>query len=438
LTRPPGAAGRALAGLIAILLVLWPRGASATQSAPGAGRVPAISSAACAPLGPPSGAIVRVSTVDQLQAAISGLAANTTVLVADGTYHLTQTLNISAAASHVTIRGASGNRDAVVLTGGGMTPTGGNLSHIFQLFGATDVTIADMTLEDVYYHLVQVHGEQGATRPSLYNLHLLDAGEQFVKVSTDGTSGLYSDDGLVACSTIEYTSYPPSDYTNGVDVLAGAGWVIRDNVFRNIRSPDQSLAGPAVLMWKNTLDSLVERNLFIECDRAVALGLSAPDSNSRGGEKVYDHQGGIVRNNLIYRAGPGDVGITLNYARAAEVYNNTVILNGTFPWTIEYRFTPTTADIRYNLSDGPVLMRDGASGTVIGNLASTQPSWFFNAAAGNLHLAAAASAAIGHAASLAAVPDDYDGQLRPIGPAPDIGADEYSPLTPRQHLPLIQ
>jgi hypothetical protein len=439
-------AGRVLACLAAILPALWPGGSAPTvlsastapKPAERLARAPSFSAADCLPLAPPSGAIVNVSTEAGLQAAISGLASNTTLLIADGTYSLTQTLNIAAGVQNVSIRGASGNRDAVILSGGGMTNNGSNQSHIFQLFGATDVLIADMTLRDVYFHLVQVHGELGSTRPTLYNLHLVNAGEQFVKVSTAGSPGPYADDGVVACSTIEYTSYPPSDYTNGVDVLAGAGWVIRDNVFRNIRSPDGALAGPAVLMWKNSLDSLVERNLFIECDRAIALGLSPPDSNSRDGETTYDHQGGIARNNFIYRAGPGDVGITLNYALNPEVYNNTVLLNGTFAWNIEYRFSVTSADIRYNLSDGPVQARDSAMGTVIGNVTNAQPSWFVNAAAADLHLLPAATAAIDQAAPLAAVPDDYDGAARPIGPAPDIGADEFGVLTPRLYLPVVR
>jgi len=433
LNRWAGGARRGLAALAAMLLAIGTAGAGravwvsppAFQGEAGPGLAPDASAANCGPLAPPSGTIITVSTVPDLEAAVGSLAANTTILIADGTYNLTQPLQIHDAAHNVTIRGASGNRNAVILNGGGMTNNGTNLSHIFQVF-APDVTIADLTLHDVYFHLVQIHGENGATRPTLYDLHLLDAGEQFIKGSTAGNPGPYADDGLVACSTIEYTNYPPSDYTNGVDVLAGAGWVIRDNVFRNIRSPDGSLAGPAVLMWRNSLDTLVERNQFIECDRAIALGLSAPDSNSRDGNTTYDHQGGIVRNNFIYRAGPGDVGITLNYARDAKVYNNTVLLNGTFIYgAIEYRFSSTSADIRYNLSDAPIWQRDGASGTVSGNVSNAKPAWFANATAGDLHLLASATAAIDQAAVLADVPDDYDGAARPIGPASDVGADEY-------------
>ena len=48
-----------------------------------------------------------------------------------------------------------------------------------------------------------------------------------------------------------------------------------------------------------------------------------------------------------------------------------------------------------------VQRRDGASGTVAGNVTNAQPGWFVDAAGGDLHLAAAATPAIdaGRAAS---------------------------------------
>jgi hypothetical protein len=232
----------------------------------------------------------------------------------------------------------------------------------------------------------------------------------------------------VDCSLFEYTDRARSDYTNAVDVLAGADWTIRDNVFRNMRAPVGQLAGPAILMWRNSLDTVVERNQFVECDRAIALGPSTPDSNSRDGEATYDHQGGVIRNNFIYRASgaaTGDVGITVNYANDYEIHHNTVILNGTFSWTIEYRFSVSNGALAYNLTDGPILQRDGAQGTLTSNLTSAGPGWFVNAASGGLHLLPTATGAFDQAAPLADVTDDFDGDARPIGPAPDVGADEY-------------
>ena len=418
--------------LAALLLVLWSAAPPAAVSAPRS--IQALTAGAyCAPLPPASGTIVNVSTVAQLQDAVANLASNTTILIADGDYALTNTLHITGGVSNVALRGASGNRDAVILRGQGMSNASyGNVPHGVLIGDAQDVLIADLTIRDAYYHNIQVQGESGAKRPRLYHLRLLDSGEQFVKVSVGpGGHGPYADGGEVACSLIEYTDRARSYYTNGVDALAVADWVIRDNVFRHIRAPAGQLAGPAVLMWRNTLNTVVERNLFVECDRAIALGLSTPDANSRDGEATYDHQDGMIRNNFVYRAAgglAGDVGITVNYSKNYAILHNTVILNNSFPWAIEYRFPSSSGQIAYNLTDGPIQRRDNAGGALTGNVTNAAGSWFSNAPAGDLHLLSSATVAINQAAALAGVTTDYDGVARPIGPAPDVGADEYGVL----------
>ncbi len=48
---------------------------------------------------------------------------------------------------------------------------------------------------------------------------------------------------------MEYDTTSRDDYTNGVDVHTGDNWIIRHNLFRNIRAPQGALAGPAILMW---------------------------------------------------------------------------------------------------------------------------------------------------------------------------------------------
>jgi hypothetical protein len=380
---------------------------------------------------PGPGAII-VSSEPQLQNAIANLSSGQTILISDGTYDLSQTLVVDGGVQNVAIRGASGNPDAVVLKGKGMAnPNYGDIPHGFLIRDASYVQIADLTIRDAYYHNIQVQGEQGAHDIHLYDLHLIDSGEQFIKGSTAGPPGPYADSGIVECSTIEYSDRARSDYTNGVDILAGADWIIRDNIFRNIRAPEGQLAGPAVLLWRNSLNTIVERNLFLECDRAIALGLSAPDANSRDGETVYDHQGGIIRNNMIYREGVGDVGITVNYARDVQILHNTVILNGTFPWgAIEYRFPPTSAEIRNNLTDAPLWERDGAVAVLSGNLTTALPGLFVNPTQGDLHLRESAANAIDEVPLLVEASDDFDREPRPVGSAADIGADEYGSAPP--------
>jgi len=59
------------------------------------------------------------------QNAVASIASNTTILIAPGTYQLTSPLYENGSFTNVAIRGASDNRDDVVLVGRGMTVDGG-------------------------------------------------------------------------------------------------------------------------------------------------------------------------------------------------------------------------------------------------------------------------------------------------------------------------
>jgi len=71
------------------------------------------------PLPAPSGTVVTVSTEAQLQSAVSHVASNQTIVIAPGTYTLSNTLYFNGNFSNVTVRGATNNRDDVVLVGQG-------------------------------------------------------------------------------------------------------------------------------------------------------------------------------------------------------------------------------------------------------------------------------------------------------------------------------
>jgi hypothetical protein len=344
----------------------------------------------------------------------ANLGGPTTILVADGTYSLEDMLWVEAAG--VTVRSLSGNRQAVILEGQGMA---GDVTHIFNVPGA-NFTVQDVTLRRVSQHAVQIHGNREAHSPRIRNVHILDTGEQMIKVSYDPDNpDLRSDNGVVENCLLEYSAgVGPQWYIGGVDAHNARNWQVRGNIFRGIRSPADDLAEPAIHFWSGSQDTLVEGNTIINCDRGIGFGLG-----DRG------HIGGIVCNNMIYHnaaADFGDVGISLESAANAQVYNNTVFQEHDYPNAIEYRFSATSGVlIANNLTNKDIAPRDGASGTVSHNVTTAQASWFVNPAAGNLHLQSSIPAVVDQGQIIAGLTTDFDGDLRPLGPGIDIGADEY-------------
>jgi hypothetical protein len=366
--------------------------------------------------GTPAGADVIVSTAAALTEAIiqANDGGDPAILLQDGTYTLDDALWV--AAPGVTVRSLSGHRAAVIIEGQGME---GDVTHIFNVAGR-NFTVRDVTLRRVSQHAVQLQGQLNADAPVIRNVIIQDTFEQMVKVAYDPDHPeVGSDNGLVEGCLFEYTAgIGPQWYIGGVDAHNARNWIIRRNTFRGIRSPSEDVAQHAVNFWSNSQDTLVEANLIINCDRGIGFGLG-----DRG------HVGGIIRNNMIYHdasEGFADVGIALESAPDAQVYNNTVFFEHSFPNAIEYRFPATSgALIANNLTNRAIAARDGASGTVSHNVTEALASWLVNPAAGNLHLKWRVPAVVDQGMPIPGLTDDFDGHPRPQGRGLDIGADEY-------------
>ncbi len=370
------------------------------------------------PLPAPTGTIITVNTEAALQNAVRTLTSNTTIVIAPGTYVLTSTLYVKGPLSNVTLRGASDDAGAVVLVGPGMNRAdyGAVPFGIWTGFGVDGITIANLTIRDIYYHPIILNPP--TQRPRIYNVHLIDAGQQFVKVNPGSTS---INDGILEYSIVEFTTTARDTYPEGIDIHAGANWIIRHNLFRNIVAPDGAIAGPAVLSWRGASNTITEGNTFINCSRGVMYGVSDYLTPS--------HRGGIIRNNMFYRAShqPGDVGIMLTDSPGSHILNNTVLTSGTYPNAIEYRYASTQGGlIVNNLVDGVIQARNGATATVRRNLENTGRHLLADANGADLHLAASASIAIDQGEPLVDVTEDWDGQSRLAGLSYDIGADEHS------------
>ena len=357
---------------------------------------------------------VTVNTVAELVQAVeqANSGGDKEILLEGGSYTLNSAIVIQS--DGITVRSVSGNRSAVTVQGTGMD---GTVSHIF-LVEADNFTVMDMTLRNVYYHAIQM--QPSAQAPTMINLHILDTYEQMIKVAYDsGNPDVHSDNGLVENCLFEYSAgIGPQYYIGGVDAHHARNWMVRGNTFKNIRSPSLQLAEHAIHFWNSSQNTLVERNTIINCDRGIGFGLG-----------YQGHVGGIIRNNMIYHdssGGFGDVGIGLESALEAQVYNNSIYQGHTYPNAIEYRFTTTTGVlIANNLTNKAIAERNGASATLSNNVTNAGPTWFVNPPAGDLHLSSPVPAVVDQGIFIAGLEDDIDGDIRPQGGGYDIGADEY-------------
>ncbi|OGH87609.1 MAG: hypothetical protein A3J93_03740 [Candidatus Magasanikbacteria bacterium RIFOXYC2_FULL_42_28] len=375
---------------------------------------PVLASSACAALPPPTGATVTVSNWKELRTAVKNAndnSGNVTILLNDGEYLAEHFLFIYQ--NNVTIRSASGDRNKVLIKSPKMK---GGASHIFGVIG-DNVTIADMSIGQVANHVIQVFGEKDADNLLVHNVRLFDAYEQLLKVSVDNKhKEIKSENSIVECSLFEYTAgIGPQNYIGGIDAHNSVNWIIRGNTFKNIRSPNSTIAEYAIHFWNDSEGTLVERNTIINSDRGIGFGLS------------NRHTGGIIRNNMIYHnATAGDVGIGLWNAPDAKVYNNTIFMENNYWAAIEYRFADTkNVEIYNNLVNKSIAKRDNGSADLSNNHSQATADMFVDYQSGNLRLKQNIAGVVDAGKTIGAVTNDIDGQTRPQGSAYDIGADEW-------------
>jgi hypothetical protein len=373
---------------------------------------------------------VSVNNVNQLIAAVNQLQSGQTIQIAPGTYNLngvTDALYIPQGISNWAIRGSTGNRDDVIIRGGGMN---GSVSFGFWVGNSTQGTFADFTIDGIREH--GIIANPGAHDILYHGLRMVDIGDQFIK-SNPASAGQGNDRGIVEYSIFEYRATAPDNYTNGVDVHGGDDWIVRYNLFKNFISPaGQPIAGPSVLFWNGSTNTRIDSNTFINDARGVSLGLEDKPG-------TFDHRGGTITNNMFYRAaglsGTIDVPIYVADSPDTTIYYNTVFDQGNYPNAIEYRYASTNnMDVRNNLVNKAIVARDGSSGTVVNNVTTATATMFVNPAAGNLHLQSTATAAINRGTAVGVV-RDLDGQLRDA--QPDIGADEFLATTNPNQAPII-
>ena len=393
----------------------------------------------CAALPAPSGDVVNVASLEELLSAVGNLSPNTTILIADGIYHL-HGAYLWIDTNDVTLRSASGNREAVILDGDYET------TEIITI-AASNVTIADLTIRRAATHPVHVVSTDlgSADNALIYNLHIVDPRQQAIKINPHEARLYFTDDGMVACSHIEMTDAGRTQvsgcYTGGVDAHEVRGWTIRDNLVEGFWC-ELGLSEHAIHMWRGSRDTLVERNQLNNNARGIGFGLDEngvgrtyadnPCPSAEGG--YVGHYGGIVRNNFVFvnrselfTSEYGfDCGICLWQACDARVLHNSVASTLAPFSSIEWRYDRSNIDIINNLVTHNLRDRGGTV-RLSSNLEYQPLNVFVDGVNGDLHLSQTATDAINMGDENVAdyCRDDFDRDLRPIDNGYDIGADEY-------------
>ena len=359
--------------------------------------------------------------MSQLRSAVDAANArggDTAIVLADGVYTLGDTLYVNA--PNVSIVSKSGRRESVTIQGDAMSETArvGNLIRV----AGKGFWLSGVTLQKAGWHLIQVAGEADADGAVIRDCVLRDAYQQLLKVSVDASQAnpTTADGGRVENCVFEYSAgIGPQYYIGGIDAHGSKNWVVRGNVFRDIASPGGGYAEFAVHFWSGSADNVVERNVIVDCDRGIGFGM-----DGRG------NRGGVIRNNFVYHSANADafadVGIALIDSPQTQVYNNTVLLENAFGWSIEYRFPATSGvQIVNNLTNRAIISRDGGTGTVSSNVTTATAGMFVSPGTGDLRLKAATAGVVDAGQAVAGLVDDLEGQARPRGAGFDVGADEY-------------
>ena len=394
---------------------------------------------AATPLPKPEGDVVYVKTATELEQAVRSMKSGQTIVLAAGEYRITHDLVPGAKTPeplrNIAFRGATGKREDVVIRGPGQENTEGNPQSCFQFNNVDGVLVADLSIGDFFHHPIMLHGRLGCRAVRMRNLRLFDAGQQFVKGTSGGPGRIGAKDCIVEHCLIEYTDIGPvanQGYTQGVDIHRGDRNIVRDCVFRNmhVKPGLRFQHGPAVLMWNDSRDSIVERCVFLDCDRGVQFGVSEKPKDGSS-----DHSGGVIRNNFFYtsrRITNADAPILAWNSPGTKILHNTILTNGTCPNAIEYRFTNTKGVIiANNLTDAKIFSRNGAEAEVYGNFTEAAPGMFVDPGGGDLQLKSPVAGVVGAAEKLrppltaADCADDFNGHPRRSDGPGDIGAAEH-------------
>ncbi len=400
---------------------------SETGDEPALGCPPRPASAAAVSVGP--------EQIGQLAQIVADAEPGSTIELRDGVYDLASIAPLRIEVAGVVLRSASADPSAVVFDGGA------SAMPLIEV-RAPDVVLAEFTVRG---------GTQGGImavasasfdpdRLTVYRMDLIDVGGHAVRGASNGDPDAYADGGEVVCSRfLRQTPLAGQACTelSALRVFRGADWVFRDNEVQGYWCDDDDGEPPrTVSMLEGTRGSVIVRNRFQDCARAVVLGEAPSGVERRWADNPcavsdqWGHVEGLVANNMLWVGDPGvrpDSMISVWNVCDDRIFHNSIVMLGDGFHGIEHRFERTRATIVNNLTNADIQMRDGSEAIVEGNLIEAGLDEFVDPFAGDLHLvpgSVAIGAALANLGDLELGPD-FEGD--PRDDAPDVGADEYRP-----------
>jgi parallel beta-helix repeat protein len=363
--------------------------------------------------------------------AVGRISPGDTILVKSGTYN-EAALNVPASisgrgGSNTVIKAYPGH--VVLLNGGGVGTgrfielTGSNLvfdgfvvtnfnQGIFVDTG-TNITVQNCTVKNIGQEGIHVH----------YNSYNV-----LVQSNLVYDTGMWQYDGEGI--------YVGSGCSVALDNTAYV--TVRGNTIHDTHESNFSGGLEAIEIKPGTHDCIVENNVVYNAPTPSSYGAIEINESICGTQSWPSNPNHIIRNNRIY-----GTGTAIRSGTGCLVYNNVIysIASGSYGVLVDniagdnytrYIYHNTfhaPSAIAVRVSAGTAIVKNNIGPSSVNNLA-VNPSYFVNAAGRDYHLAGG-SAPIDAGVDLSSIVSvDLDGKTRPIGPLPDIGAYEYTPISP--------
>ena len=367
---------------------------------------------------------VPVATAAGLRDAIATAMPGDQIIVADGSYGLTDISCVTpgTGAAPIIVRAATPLGAKLEFSG----VEGFKVSGAHWQFDGLDIR-GVCPVDDNCEHAFHVVGN--ADGFVLRNSRVRDFNAQLkVNIATVNAMIVAPNAGLIEYNELSDTR--PRNTGNPVTKLnidGGDDWIIRGNYIHDATKMGGNQTSYGAFLKSGGKRGVMERNLMIcakdDQSASTRIGLSlggggtdgafCPPAYNANVPCAIEHDGGTLRNNVIINC--SDVGIYLNRAKDSKIVFNTLIATS----GIDFRFDTTSGEAYGNLVSGVIRARDGATMTATSNVQNvalaTFQTWYTAPLVGDLTAIGDVVTAIGAVATRAEVTDDYCANLRSAG-----------------------